>query len=603
MKRSLLFSAVVTGSLLCGMLSLASAQDEWEKTMPQLRENSIAQINLLAKEKAGRTEAQKKISSQLLYAIKKKAGDSIFNKLPEFKTTLSTEENGMVLVDIKATVTPELLALIEELGGEVVNSFAEYDAIRARMPVEDIETLAERPDIVSIREAVKAHLNKQNTSEGDKAHNGSIARNHYKVDGTGVKVGVISDSVDHLASVQATGDLPHITVLEDAPNNTGEGTAMLEIVHDLAPGAQLYFATAWNGAASFATNIKRLEQAGCDVIVDDVGYFNESPFQDDIISQAVNYVSSKGVLYFSAAGNDGNFNDHTAQVWEGNYHASSAVPSSMPGLYTTVNNFGGGDVTNGLTENTSFIVLNLFWADPLGHSNNDYDLFLLTSSGDVLAASADIQDGNDDPYEALGGSSSALNGAQVVVAKYSGANRFIHLDSSVPFQHVTSGKTRGHATAVNGFGVAAVDAMLRTIPFTTSNAVERFSSDGPRRVFFYPNGNAITPGNYSATGGVLRQKPDIAAADGVQTATPGFNPFYGTSAAAPHAAAIGALLRSGKPDITIAEVRDIFNSTAIDIEGAGYDRDSGAGIIMADAVLKAAGIHNVVIPPLIYLLQ
>ncbi|RUM36803.1 MAG: hypothetical protein DSY58_04820, partial [Desulfobulbus sp.] len=143
----------------------------------------------------------------------------------------------------------------------------------------------------------------------------------------------------------------------------------------------------------------------------------------------------------------------------------------------------------------------------------------------------------------------------------------------------------------------------RTIPFRASNVVEKFSSDGPRRVFFYPNGNAITPGNYSATGGVLRQKPDIAAADGVQTATPGFNPFYGTSAAAPHAAAIGALLRSGKPDITIAEVRDIFNSTAIDIEGAGYDRDSGAGIIMADAVLKAAGIHNVVIPPLIYLLQ
>jgi subtilisin family serine protease len=64
------------------------------------------------------------------------------------------------------------------------------------------------------------------------------------------------------------------------------------------------------------------------------------------------------------------------------------------------------------------------------------------------------------------------------------------------------------------------------------------------------NGNLLSgaaAGNYKSTGGVVRQKPDLTAADGVQTATPGFNTFYGTSAAAPHAAAIAALVREANP--------------------------------------------------------
>ncbi|MBU4233878.1 MAG: hypothetical protein L6277_06375 [Desulfobacterales bacterium] len=94
---------------------------------------------------------------------------------------------------------------------------------------------------------------------------------------------------------------------------------MLEIVYDLAPGSPLYFATAWNGAASFATNIKALATAGCKVIVDDVGYFNESPFQDDVISQAVSTVTAAGVFYFSSAGNSGNKRAGTSGTYEGDY--------------------------------------------------------------------------------------------------------------------------------------------------------------------------------------------------------------------------------------------------------------------------------------------
>ena len=67
------------------------------------------------------------------------------------------------------------------------------------------------------------------------------------------------------------------------------------------------------------------------------------------------------------------------------------------------------------------------------------------------------------------------------------------------------------------------------------------------------------------------------------------SPFYGTSAAAPHAAAIAALLKSARPGITPAEVRAALLASAIDIEAPGVDRDAGAGIIMANDALFHGG--------------
>ena len=148
-----------------------------------------------------------------------------------------------------------------------------------------------------------------------------VARNRFGLDGTGVTVGVLSDSFGCIAGGVATGmangDLPTVTVLqEDAPCTTGtdEGRAMLEIVHDVAPGAPLAFATANLGMASFAANIRALRDAGAKVIVDDVFYFAEPMFQDGIIAQAVNDVVASGVAYFSSAGNQARQGYDTAFV-------------------------------------------------------------------------------------------------------------------------------------------------------------------------------------------------------------------------------------------------------------------------------------------------
>src|SRR5205085_5061498 len=123
-----------------------------------------------------------------------------------------------------------------------------------------------------------------------------------------------------------------------------------------------------------------------------------------------------------------------------------------------------------------------------------------------------------DPYENI--SVVPSQGQRIVIVKSAGAGRFLHLVTSRGSLSVnTAGATRGHSTAVAAFSVAAVNA-LASYPNSFSggnaNPVESFSSDGPRRIFFNPDGSPITPGNFSSTGGTVRQKPDLAAADGVQ---------------------------------------------------------------------------------------
>ena len=162
---------------------------------------------------------------------------------------------------------------------------------------------------------------------------------------------MLSDGVTSLAASQASGDLGPVTVLPGQTGSGDEGTAMLEIIHDLAPGAQLYFATAFNGITSFANNIRALRAAGCNIIVDDVTYFVETPFQNGqaasvisntnggVVIQAVNDVTASGALYFSSAANDGNLTDSTSGTWEGDFVDGGATGAPVPS--GRLHNFGG----------------------------------------------------------------------------------------------------------------------------------------------------------------------------------------------------------------------------------------------------------------------
>jgi hypothetical protein len=569
-----------------------------------------------------------------------------------------TDEKGRAEIDIYGSDRKELIKIIENLGGEPVYGSNRSGAIRARVPLEALEDLAGVPAVKSIRSAAQAITHRQLngarpisqntaaqtfkagrtlhpglrsdfdrramniraqlsaaiartvtptaqdpvanagrvTSQGDTAHRVLEARHFFGVTGDGVKIGVLSDSVDFLAESIASGELPSdVTVLpgQSGVPRSGEGTAMLEIIHDLAPGAKLFFATAFNGIDSFADNIRALRAAGCDIIVDDVIYANESPFHDDIVSTAVEEVVADGALYFSSAGNNGNFNDGTSSVWEGDFKNSRTTLPSLPG--GTLHDFGDGVISNLVVGFLPQFILGLWWSDPLGASDNDYDLFIMNDTLTmVLDASTNVQDGDDDPFEFT--FSGAFGGDRILIFKADGAQRrALHLNNFGSALGIrTPGSTHGHNSVAGAFGVAAIDvAVARDEAFIggPTNPVETYSSDGPRRVFFKSDGPPFTPGKllFSNNGGDVRKKPDLTAADGVATSVPGFEVFFGTSAAAPHAAAIAALLKSARPRLAPNRIRQALTRTALDIEALGADRDSGAGIVDAFAALQFIG--------------
>jgi Subtilase family len=459
------------------------------------------------------------------------------------------------------------------------------------------------------------------TTEGDAAHLTAAARSTYGVSGAGLKIGVLSDSANSNGTVpaaQATGDLPPtcpgpggpcLTIVQDIAGGSDEGAAMLEIIYDMAPGASLFFATADVSEAGFATNIQALQTAGCNIIVDDVFYFDEPVFQDGIVAQAVNTVTGLGALYFSSAGNEGNVSVNTSGYFEGDFNDTGSAAFTFPGgaKTGTIHNFGtvatpvNGDIITATGE-----AYTLNWADAQGASANDYDLFLVSSTGTVKGSSTNIQSGTQNPFEQINPPALAA-GDRLVVFKVTGAASVAFAINTLrgTLTVKTTGQTHGHSSAVAAYSVAAAPAAgafngVAPVgpfpgPFTSANLTETFTSDGPRRVFFNANGTPITPGNFlfGTNGGTVRAKPDITGADGVHTTLPsgsGLNPFYGTSAAAPAAASVAALALSAKPTLTPAQMRTALTTTAIDIDAAGYDNVSGFGIVMAPALLNSLGI-------------
>jgi len=636
-----------------------------------ISQQALQQIAALNQEKESRTPAEQRISSQLLYTLKRAQGQAIANGVTDLQTGVKVDAEGYVAVDISAKVTPGLMQRLKLINAEIIASFPEYRSVTARIPLSEVESLATLPDVNFIQPKLEAQTstprltgivdsprapvypsksvtkrsldfnyrarnvrefltNRLNmlpvagtvTSEGDITHRAAVARAVTGADGAGLKIGVLSDGVNSLSTAQSSGDLPaSVTVLPGQKGSGDEGTAMLEIVHDLAPGAQLYFATAFTSNTSFASNIKSLRTNGCDIIIDDVSYYNETPFQDGqaatvtspgnagVIVQAVNDVTvgpQAGALYFSSAANSGNKNDGTAGAWEGDFASGGTAAAPLAGL--EVHDFGGGNTYTALTAiDSNNPPIFLKWSDPLGGSSNDYDLYVLSIDGStVVAASTDVQNGNDDPIEGISGSGRIVGQRIVVVKKAAAAARFLHLDTNRDQISIsTSGVVYGHNAGKNTISVAATPggtaffsfAAIGPYPyaFNGSNKVETFSSDGPRRIFYNADGSAITPGNFLASGGQLLQKPDITAADGVSTTlspASGFNPFFGTSAAAPHAGALAALLKSASPGSTNAQIYSAMVNGAIDIEAASVDRDSGAGIFMPLRSMNLLGVSG-----------
>lgn len=399
--------------------------------------------------------------------------------------------------------------------------------------------------------------------------------------GAGVRVGIISDGANNLADSQATGDLP-VSVSTFGTCNTrpanlpscdrgrtcNEGTAMAEIIHDIAPGAGLAVAGV-NTSLEFVQRVDELVNVfGADVIVDDLGFFFEPYFADGFIAQGVSGVLDQ-VVFVSSAGNsaDGHYeNDYSSMNFQGDdFHNFDT---------------GGGGFTDATMDVTiasgEFMVIVLQWNDPFAGSSNDYDLFLAnTAETDLLCpscASDYAQSGSDDPIEFIcyHNSTAATAQGKVALSRWSGQNRRMEmflLGGQVDEYNTPAGSVFGHSGVP---GVVAVGAINADEP--GNDDIAFYSSRGPSRIDF----PSIS----------IRPKPDVTGIDGVSvTGVGGFpSTFYGTSASAPHVAGVAALL-SSLAGTSVTTVKSALISGAVDLGAPGVDSTYGAGRLDALAAL------------------
>ena len=457
-------------------------------------------------------------------------------------------------------------------------------------------------------------------NEADASMRTDIAKQRFGLDGDGIKIGVISDSFNRIGGAPAgiaSGDLPGpgnpegrttpVQIVEESTSssNIDEGRAMIELIHDIAPEADLAFHTAGNSSAVMAQGILDLAAAGSDVIVDDITFFDQPFFQDGILAQAADQVVAQGVPFFSSAGNQGSrsyeatFRDGGTGTINGQpYRAHDFDPG--PGIDA----FQLVALPPGATERILFQ-----WDQPFASaggtgSASDLDIFvfdfqteaLITGSaqpnlnGDALEI---FELSNPDPnnsafFNIFIGQNLNVGGPTPTRVKYIYYNGRLDIGE---FDEV-GGTLYQHHQAAGGAGIAA--AFYQDTPaFGTSPAQpQATTSTGNVPILFDTAGNRLAAP-------VVRDQPRVTAPDGTNTTffidgvdvegDGNFN-FFGTSAAAPHVAAVAGLMlesAGGPGSLSPQTIYTTIEQTALEMGTPGFDFVTGHGFIDGEAAIEA----------------
>ena len=479
--------------------------------------------------------------------------------------TVQEDRSGNVHLSVYvSSLTEEQRALLQARGLAITFQSARFGFVEGWATLEHVAALAALDFVTAVRPVTPPVTNTGSVNtQGDAIHRAGVARQTFGVTGAGVKVGVISDSVDGLSTAVASSDLPSDVQVLQAGTGAGEGTAMLEIVHDLAPGSPLSFYGP-SSSGDMIAGITQLAANGASIIVDDLWFFDQPIYEEGPIAQTINERVASNVVYTTSAVNSA----------KKHYGSTFSTAGGQPPLHL----FAPGQTKQSITVQPGAAKIILYWADQWGRSSNDYDLYLVTSDGTVIAKSDNEQNGDDLPMETISVTNNGANPAQafVVVQLFSGSARRFDLyytgTTDIQFGSAVS-SIPGHANASGAISVAAANA-------DKPNIVADYSSQGPCNIVF-----PIVE---------TRAKPDITGIAGVAvTGAAGFsNPFFGTSAAAPHIAALAALVRQANPGLLATQVKQTLMATAADLGDAGFDYVFGAG--GADAFTAVA---NALPPP------
>lgn len=531
----------------------------------------------------------------------------------------------MKAAPLTRTSSSNLMSQLSDSG--MKNCTSEKNVVRGTVAIEDIKNFEEMEDIQFVVPEYKPVLEVGLVdNEADRSMLTDSIKIDLGLDGTGIKIGILSDSYNALGGADSSvvnGDLPGlgnpngytkpVVVLKDIPAGSDEGRGMAELIHDVAPGAELYFYTAFDGILDFAAGIRALDSAGCDIIVDDVSYFVESYFQDGAVGGAVNDVVANGKVYFSSAGNS----DRAS-------YEDAYKPSGFTGPLTggELHDFSDGDVAQTLVVPAGATIwLWIQWDDPQPAFNDKPNPAPQTDMAALLfdATEGTFLVGSD--FDNIGGGynielieyENTTDADQVVdllIEKVSGPDprrlKYIDREESAIFLDTkgsNAGTCVGHSNVEGAIGTGA-SAFFNTPEFNDfreeigapridTARINGFSSAGGTPLLLASDGTPIEP--------LLTFNPFITGPDGSNTSFFGFdigldpdtNPnFFGTSAAAPHVAAAVSLLLQADKSLSPADIKEILKATAEDMDDpltpevdAGYDVKTGYGFVNAqDAI-------------------
>lgn len=531
-----------------------------------------------------------------------------------------------------------LLTSLKNLGMQVSASSATYGLIEGYVPINQLPTVARLPQTMSGHPIYTPSIAYKGIANNESAT--AISATTLQgtgVTGAGITVGVLSDSVNRvttstgtgLAASYATGDLANgsVQVIEDYTGSdaTDEGRAMLENVHDVAPGASLAFATAFNSELGFANNILALaSQAGAKVIVDDVSYFDEPFFQPGIIQQSIDTVVANGVTYFSSAGNEGN---------QGYLSTFRGVNGSVTGLgsgrFMNFDPTGGTNMLLPITTDGANAVISFQFDQPYktqqpanstASVTSQVNFYVLDANGNIVAQGTDNNVATQSPIQILTipNAGSYYVAIQVVSGGDPGHIEFAEKDENVNLtvsqQYGSSGGTYyptsvGHNAGASTIGVGATP-WWATAPYLNQSplASETYSSFGPNIQIRDAFGNLLSAP-------LTIQNPTITAPDGGNTSFFGqvidttklppqtstnlsqnLPSFFGTSSAAPNAAGVAALMLQQVPNLTPAQIKAGLIASATGMNGAAtgtWNAQAGYGEINAVAAVAAVNVLTV----------
>ncbi|WCM93856.1 hypothetical protein M5C99_03765 [Acidovorax sp. NCPPB 2350] len=465
------------------------------------------------------------------------------------------------------------------------------------------------------------------TSRGDQVQGSAQARRIFGLDGSGVMVGVISTGYDTrggAAADIASGDLPGpanpygrlkpVRVLKEKKSrDSDEGRAMLQIIHDVAPGAELAIYIPEN-EREHADGLRALADAGANVIANDLIWLGDSWFQESFISATQREImASHNVVVVNAAGNSDDMSV------EGTFRPLPARDLLFRGTSLgrwQLHDWGNGQVTFPVTiRRGGSVSIMLQWDEPFATfsrsrtgSASDLDIFTFVEPQAVnigfLSATRNV---GADPYESI--------------------NAFLTEDASddVFTLYVGVGMPEGVGALPGRFKIIAVTEndrvdWPRDRAFRSSTVVGLSASEGAISACSarIGTGRGPMPEAASSVGGFARtrdvdghllpqpldtHKPDVCAPDGVATTffgsvtgDDGWPRFYGTSAAAPHLAGVASLmLQASGMNMRADEVGTVLRQTAWDMVdfddwrvGPGYDLKTGHGFVNTELAVSGA---------------